>query len=224
MGGRGRGRGRGGAAVSFNIEQLGLTKGDDVPCHLKPPPIYPPPENRPFELNNGIEEKYLLTVHKELNIRMKSSPFHLVTTNVVKKGIESFYDRKYNNPSHLDKELPVQWDRMPSELRISKAVVKKRKATTTSTKRAKQKRDVDPSQILSKLEDMEKTESEAEDEITEKKKEDDEDDPKEDREDDDDEELEDEELDDGTDYANQYFDNGEGYLDDDDNLDDEAVY
>ena len=45
MGGRGRGRGRGGAAVSFNIEQLGLTKGDDVPCHLKPPPIYPPPGN-----------------------------------------------------------------------------------------------------------------------------------------------------------------------------------
>lgn len=42
MGGRGRGRGRGGAAVSFNIEQLGLTKGDEIPCHLKPPPLYPP--------------------------------------------------------------------------------------------------------------------------------------------------------------------------------------
>jgi len=39
-----------------------------------------------------------------------------------------------------------------------------------------------------------------------------------------DEEVEDEELDEGTDYANQYFDNGESYLDEDDNLDDEAVY
>jgi DNA-directed RNA polymerase III subunit RPC7 len=31
-------------------------------------------------------------------------------------------------------------------------------------------------------------------------------------------------LDGGTDYANNYFDNGEGYLDDDDNEDDGAVY
>ena len=34
----------------------------------------------------------------------------------------------------------------------------------------------------------------------------------------------DEELDEGTDYANQYFDNGESYLDEDDNLEDEAAY
>lgn len=29
----------------------------------------------------------------------------------------------------------------------------------------------------------------------------------------------DEEMDEGTDYARDYFDNGEGYLDEDDNLD-----
>jgi len=112
MGGRGRGRGRGGAAMSLNMELLGISRADDIPGHLKPPPLYPPlgillstyyfficnssyfkPENRPIPLNDDIEDKYLMTVYKELNIRMKSSPFHLVTTNVVKKGIECFYDR-----------------------------------------------------------------------------------------------------------------------------------
>jgi len=224
MGGRGRGRGRGGAAVSFNIEQLGLTKGDEIPCHLKPPPLYPPLENKPIPLNDGIEDKYLLTVHKELNIRMKNSPFHLVTTKMVKKGIESFYDRKYNNLSHLDKELPVQWARMPTELQASKIASKKRRATTVFSRRTKQKMDVDLNQILSKLEGTEKTESDAEDDTTENKKANDDDDLNEDREDVEDEEVEDEELDEGTDYANQYFDNGESYLDEDDNLDDEAVY
>lgn len=60
--------------------------------------------------------------------------------------------------------------------------------------------------------------------FTENKKANDDDDLNEDREDVEDEEVEDEELDEGTDYANQYFDNGESYLDEDDNLDDEAVY
>lgn len=37
--------------------------------------------------------------------------------------------------------------------------------------------------------------------------------------DDDAEDEIDEEMDEGTDYARDYFDNGEGYLDEDDNLD-----
>jgi len=223
MGGRGRGRGRGGAAMSLNMELLGISRADDIPGHLKPPPLYPPLENRPIPLNDDIEDKYLMTVYKELNIRMKSSPFHLVTTNVVKKGIECFYDRKYNNLSNLDKELPVQWNRMPAELKISRTTAKKRKAATINIKKAKQKKDIDPNHILSRLENMEKTESDAEDDETENKA-NDEDNNEENKEEVEDEEVEDEELDEGTDYANQYFDNGESYLDEDDNLDDEAVY
>jgi len=210
--------------VSFNIEQLGFGKGDAVPeSQFKPPPLYPPLENRPIPLDDGLEQKYLLTVRKELNLRMQSSPFYLVTSDVTKKGIERYYDR-FQKLSHLDKELPVQWNRMPSELQ--KAAEKKRKTVSSAKGVKKQKTDVDPNQILSKLEKKEKIESDTEDDPSEKKKvrDDDDDHDLNDGRDDIEEEEIDEELDEGTDYANQYFDNGESYLDEDDNLEDEAAY
>lgn len=41
MGGRGRGRGRG-ANVSFNVEQLGFSRGEALPGPVtQPPPLFP---------------------------------------------------------------------------------------------------------------------------------------------------------------------------------------
>lgn len=55
---------------------------------------------------------------------------------------------------------------MPAELKISRTTAKKRKAATINIKKAKQKKDIDPNHILSRLENMEKTESDAEDDET----------------------------------------------------------
>lgn len=75
---------------------------------------------------------------------------------------------------------------------------------------------------LDKLEEKEKTEVHEMEVVPEEagvKKETEE--PKEEEEE---EEFDDEELDDGTDYNTNYFDNGEGYLDEDDDLDEGPCY
>merc|ERR1712071_710721 len=91
---------------------------------------------------------------------------------------------------------------MPSELQ--KAAEKKRKTVSSAKGVKKQKTDVDPNQILSKLEKKEKIESDTEDDPSEKKKvrDDDDDHDLNDGRDDIEEEEIDEELDEGTDYAN----------------------
>ncbi|XP_046445716.1 DNA-directed RNA polymerase III subunit RPC7-like isoform X1 [Daphnia pulex] len=122
-----------------------------------------------------------------------------------------------NKFSNTPKKLPVLWNRMPSELKI---LVNKRLTTGKSnvTLNAKRKKFEDPDKIFAKLEKKETNESEGEGVGDGKEDEDDQD-----KSDDEKVEIEDdveEEIDEGTDYASNYFDNGEGYLDDEDNLED----
>jgi DNA-directed RNA polymerase III subunit RPC7 len=106
MVGRGRGRGN---AVSFNIEQLGFGRGEAGPVSVtQPPPLFPSLviklftlfvkqckvlnffpisllENRTLPLIKDVEYEYILVTQKDLNTRMRSSPFHLNTTNEIKE-------------------------------------------------------------------------------------------------------------------------------------------
>ncbi|XP_045024959.1 DNA-directed RNA polymerase III subunit RPC7-like isoform X2 [Daphnia magna] len=210
MAGRGRGRGQN---VSFNIEQLGFGRGEAVPVSVtQPPPLFPTLENRPLPLIKDVEYEYILVTQKDLNTRMRNSSFHLNTAIEIKE-IQQYSD-KIHSPSY-EKELPVLWNRMPTELK--KSMTKKLTITKLKTvKSGKKKKTEDPDKIFAKLEKKEIVESEdGKEDEDEKEKSDDE---KVEVEDDVEEEI-DEEMDEGTDYASNYFDNGEGYLDEDDNLD-----
>ncbi|KAI9565019.1 hypothetical protein GHT06_008761 [Daphnia sinensis] len=211
MAGRGRGRGQN---VSFNIEQLGFGRGEAVPVSVtQPPPLFPTLENRPLPLIKDVEYEYILVTQKDLNTRMRNSSFHLNT------AIEIQEIQQIHNPSY-EKELPVLWNRMPTELK--KSIAKKLGIEKLKTvKSGKKKKIEDPDKIFAKLEKKEIVESEGEGMCDGKEDEDEKeksDDEKVEVEDDIEEEI-DEEMDEGTDYASNYFDNGEGYLDEDDNLD-----
>jgi DNA-directed RNA polymerase III subunit RPC7 len=94
MVGRGRGRGN---AVSFNIEQLGFGRGEAGPVSVtQPPPLFPSLVIKLFTLfvkqckvlnffPISLLENRPLPLIKDLNTRMRSSPFHLNTTNEIKE-------------------------------------------------------------------------------------------------------------------------------------------
>uniref|UniRef100_A0A8C5IX08 Uncharacterized protein n=1 Tax=Junco hyemalis TaxID=40217 RepID=A0A8C5IX08_JUNHY len=68
MAGRGRGRGRG--QMTFNVEAVGIGKGDALPPPtLQPAPLFPvsPPVTR--------EGEYMLALKQELRRAMKGLPY-----------------------------------------------------------------------------------------------------------------------------------------------------
>nr|CAD7409267.1 unnamed protein product [Timema poppensis] len=232
MAGRG-GRGRGRAVMSFNVEQLGFSKGEALPGPvLAPPPLYPPLANRPVPLQDTPESEYLLTLKKDFVDYLHDSPAYLQHT-VTKKDIERYSDR-YQTLAKGQGQLKLDWSRFPKELRPhvkTKTTSRKRKlqGAKSGGKPAKiAKKNVDITSTLAELEKKETlvgSDAEEETEETEGKEEGEEDKEEEEEGEDVEQEDLDEEMDDGTDYVNNYFDNGENYLDEeDDNLDDGPVY
>ncbi|KAM6106526.1 DNA-directed RNA polymerase III subunit RPC7-like, partial [Phoenicopterus ruber ruber] len=74
MAGRGRGRGRG--QMTFNVEAVGIGKGDALPPPtLQPSPLFPPLEHRAAPLPGGEEGEYMLALKQELRGAMKSLPY-----------------------------------------------------------------------------------------------------------------------------------------------------
>ncbi|KAK4021202.1 hypothetical protein OUZ56_003121 [Daphnia magna] len=133
MAGRGRGRGQN---VSFNIEQLGFGRGEAVPVSVtQPPPLFPTLENRPLPLIKDVEYEYILVTQKDLNTRMRNSSFHLNTAIEIKE-IQQYSD-KIHSPSY-EKELPVLWNRMPTELK--KSMTKKLTITKLKTVKSGKKK------------------------------------------------------------------------------------
>nr|CAD7202379.1 unnamed protein product [Timema douglasi] len=245
MAGR-RGRGRGRAAMSFNVEQLGFSKGEALPGPvLAPPPLYPPLANRllsllratnyddvakrdgplylPVPLQDTPESEYLLTLKKDFVDYLHDSPAYLQHT-VTKKDIERYSDR-YQTLAKGQGQLKLDWSRFPKELRPhvkTKTTSRKRKlqGAKSGGKPAKiAKKNVDITSTLAELEKKETlvgSDVEEETEETEGKEEGEEDKEEEEEGEDVEQEDLDEEMDDGTDYVNNYFDNGENYLDEED--------
>lgn len=215
MGGRGRGRGRPmpiGGDPSLGTAEV-------LPPTLHPPRDFPPLERKPLPLTE-VEKRelsYLYQLKKDFAEYMQESPF-FVKPAVEKKDIDRYSDKyqalSSNNPSYV---TLYDWNVMPTELKPS-SQKKKRKGVKLKTPATKKLKDVNIEDKLQELEKKETTQtSDAE-----------EDDKDEEKDADDNvdvvEEEVDEEMDDGTDYVNNYFDNGENYEDDDENIDDGAIF
>ncbi|XP_005991706.1 DNA-directed RNA polymerase III subunit RPC7-like [Latimeria chalumnae] len=215
MAGRGRGRGRG--QMAFNIEAMGIGKGDSLPPPtLQPPPLFPPLEYKPVPLQTGEEAEYIQALKQELRGAMKSLPYY-VKPAAPKKDVERYSD-KYQISGPVDNaiEWSPDWRCLPRELRIRVQKPQKEKAAIAVPKMKRQK-PVDKEEIIKKLESLEKKEEEvtSEEEEEEKQKE---------EEKEEEEEYDEEEYEEETDYIMSYFDNGEDFgADSDDNMD-EAIY
>lgn len=215
----GRGRGRGGGNLSLTHEQLqalGVGRGDNTAPTLDPPPLFPKLERKPLPLTSDAATDYMLIVKDQFIEYLHESPAYVKPKSKT-DGVERYSD-KYKralDASH-GKTLDCVWATMPTEL----------KPQASSVRVARKRKLDDATEIVKRLQTLEKKESEEEsggvtepnaEELAKK------------NDANDDEELEEEheqdyEIDDGTDYANNYFDNGEDYEEDDDNLDDGPVY
>ncbi|CAN8005253.1 unnamed protein product [Ixodes hexagonus] len=215
MAGRGRGRGRG---MSFNVEQLGLTRADAaLPPILQPPPAYPPLEFSPAPLVNSGENLYLAALLRDQRRNMSESGFN-VPPLAPPQLVERYSDR-YQAPKAPEVVYDLSY--FPAELRGTKKA-KKRPKASKPTKAA----NLD---VQKKLQALEETEAKAGSGGEEEEEEEEAGVKKEpgtgEEEGEEEEELDEEEMEEETDYVSGYFDNGESYLDEeDDNLDDGPVY
>ncbi|KAM9251813.1 DNA-directed RNA polymerase III subunit RPC7-like isoform 2-T2 [Cariama cristata] len=117
MAGRGRGRGRG--QMTFNVEAVGIGKGDALPPPtLQPSPLFPPLEHRAAPLPGGEEGEYVLALKQELRGAMRSLPY-FVKPGAPRRDIERYSD-KYQISSPVDSAIDwnPDWRRLPRELKI----------------------------------------------------------------------------------------------------------
>ena len=202
--------------MSFNVEALGINRGDALPGPiLQPPPLFPPQEFKPVPLKQGEDYEYICALKKEFIGFMKKSPYY-IQSNEKRKDIERYSDKYQTGQDTLGQWTP-DWRIFPEELKPKEKKVRKYK-TNRSIKPniSPRKMMKDINKTLEKLEKKEAALSEQEDddeekdegEKTEKKTEEDLDDIADD--------IEEEEE---TDYILTYFDNGENYGDDDDDDD-----
>ncbi|KAM6294302.1 LOW QUALITY PROTEIN: DNA-directed RNA polymerase III subunit RPC7-like [Aegotheles albertisi] len=214
MAGRARGRGRG--QLSFNVEAVGMGRGEALPPPtLQPSPLFPALEQRAVPLP-GEQGEYMLALKQELRGAMRNLPY-FIKPGAPRRDIERYSD-KYQLSSPTDSAIDwnPDWRRLPRELKIR--VRRLRKGRTTIHPKSKQRVALDKEEAIKKLESLEKKEEEVTSEEEEEKEEEEE--GKEEEE----EEYDEEEHEEETDYIMSYFDNGEDFgADSDDNMD-EAVY
>ncbi|XP_064494539.1 DNA-directed RNA polymerase III subunit RPC7-like isoform X2 [Pseudopipra pipra] len=195
MAGRGRGRGRG--QMTFNVEAVGIGKGDALPPPtLQPSPLFPALEHRAAPLPGGEEGEYMLALKQELRRAMRGLPY-FIKPGAPRRDIERYSD-KYQLSSPVDSA--IDWNPETTPL------VPKQRVTP------------DKEETIKKLESLEKKEEEVTSEEEEEKEEEEE--GKEEEE----EEYDEEEHEEETDYVLSYFDNGESFGPDSDDNGDEAVY
>lgn len=205
--------------IALSGDQLGFGKAEVLPPILQPPPSYPQLDYKPLPTTITSELRYLQQLKKDFAEYMHES-YNNVLPIVIKKDIDRYSDRYQDLSSTKKYHERYDWSRMPAEL---KPQVKKRKGDKTQNSAKKKKKDVD---VESKLQELEKKETTAnQSDAEEEEKDDDESEEKdlEDKVEEEEEEI-DEEMDEGTDYVNNYFDNGENYEDDEENLDDGAIF
>uniref|UniRef100_F7BIJ4 DNA-directed RNA polymerase III subunit n=1 Tax=Monodelphis domestica TaxID=13616 RepID=F7BIJ4_MONDO len=195
MASRGGGRGRGRGQLTFNMEAVGIGKGDALPPPtLKPSPLFPPLEFRPVPLPSGEEGEYVLALKQELRGAMRQLPYFI-------------------RPAAPKRD----WRRLPRELKIRVRKLQKERTTILIPKRAP-KTPAEKEETIQKLETLEKKEEEVTSEEDEEKEE------EEEKEEDEEEEYDEEEHEEETDYIMSYFDNGEDFGGDSDDNMDEAIY
>ncbi|KAK9502317.1 hypothetical protein O3M35_011111 [Rhynocoris fuscipes] len=216
MGGRGRGR----AALSFNVEALGIQQGEALPGPvLQPPPAYPVLEavTAPIypSLKFGETLKYkkdFLNYYSRLKVDAEEA-----TTPGYKRRFDSTSITSTQNKKDRP-QLNYDWTRFPAELRPG--ITKKAKIVP----KVKIKSMADIDKMLAQLEQKENALFNADESIVKVEKVQDEENEDEEGAGEEEEQDSDQEMDDGTDYNSNYFDNGESYLEEDDDADDGPIY
>ncbi|XP_069508705.1 DNA-directed RNA polymerase III subunit RPC7-like isoform X3 [Ambystoma mexicanum] len=151
MAGRGRGKGRG--QMTFNVEVVGIGKGDTLPPPtLQPPPLFPSMDYKPVPLLMGEEVEYMLALKQELRGAMKNLPY-FVKPAAPKKDVERYSD-KYQTSGPIDNAIDwnPDWKRLPKELKIRVRKVQKERASVILPKH-KQRLPLDKEEIIKKLEE-----------------------------------------------------------------------
>ncbi|XP_063051349.1 DNA-directed RNA polymerase III subunit RPC7 [Engraulis encrasicolus] len=222
------GKGRGMAAFSFHVENLGITRANMPDARRGPGQLFPVLEFKPVAMDLSPSDDYMLSLKQEMRGAMRRLPCYL-TPNAAKSEVERYKDKYAKEKIKIkDEEWTPDWNRLPRELMPKanlptkkKSVLKKKPKTLTSQ---------DKDSLLSKLNELEKTDDvnadeEKEEAVGEKKKKgEDGNEEEEDKEDIEAEELDEEELEEENDYINSYFDNGDDFgAGSDDNMD-EATY
>uniref|UniRef100_A0A8D0G992 RNA polymerase III subunit GL n=1 Tax=Sphenodon punctatus TaxID=8508 RepID=A0A8D0G992_SPHPU len=217
MAGRG-GRGRGRGHMTFNVEAVGIGKGEALPPPtLQPSPLFPPLDYKAVPLQMGEEVDYMLALKQELRGAMKNLPYFIKPV-APKKDVERYSD-KYQMSGPIENAIDwnPDWRQLPRELKIRVRKLRKERATVVIPKR-KQQLPADKEETIKKLETLEKKEEEVTSEEEEKEGE------EEEGKEEEGEEYDEEEYEEETDYIMSYFDNGEDFgADSDDNMD-EAIY
>ncbi|XP_034029620.1 polymerase (RNA) III (DNA directed) polypeptide G like b [Thalassophryne amazonica] len=219
------GRGRGRRLMTFNVEAIGISRGDTLPPSIQQPTaVFPLMEQKPLPLAVSEEAEYLLALKQEFRGAMRSLPF-FIRPAAPHRDVERYSDKYHSDPSDSLMDWKPDWRRFPKELRVH---VKKplRDSVPASSHRSsriqsaqKHKGGSDKKEVLLKLETLEKKEEESsEEEEGETKKKQEEEEAEEG------EEYDEEEFEEETDYIMSYFDNGEDFGGDSDDNMDEAVY
>ncbi|XP_077416570.1 DNA-directed RNA polymerase III subunit RPC7 [Vanacampus margaritifer] len=207
------GKGRGVAAFSFNIDALGVGRGNMPEARVGPSPLFPPTDFKPVPLKVGEDEDYMLALKQEMRGAMQRMP-HNIKFQSNKADVEKYAQRYLKQKQVDDDEWTPDWNVFPKELMPQKKTsVKagpKKKKVKLSSKSAQD--------VLTKLNELEKKDGgDKSDEENKEKKENEEEEIEE-------EEYEEDEVEDN-DYIDSYFDNGEEFgAGSDDNMDGEATY
>ncbi|XP_067111762.1 RNA polymerase III subunit GL a [Osmerus mordax] len=217
MAGRG-GRGRGRSQLTFNLEDVGIGKGENLPpTTFTPSPLFPPMTAQPVPLQTGEEMDYMLALKQELRAATKNLPFY-IRRAASKRDVDRYSDKyQTGEPKDGTIEWNPDWSRLPKELCIK---VRKPQIKRPTAQIKRPKKTVAKEEILTKLETLEKKEEIAnseEEEDEEKKKTNEEEEQAE-------EEFDEEDIEEDTDYIMSYFDNGEEFGGDSDDNMDEATY
>lgn len=136
MASRGGGRGRGRGQLTFNMEAVGIGKGDALPPPtLQPSPLFPPLEFRPVPLPSGEEGEYVLALKQELRGAMRQLPY-FIRPAVPKRDVERYSD-KYQMSGPIDNAIDwnPDWRRLPRELKIRVRKLQKERAPILLPKR-----------------------------------------------------------------------------------------
>ncbi|XP_041760450.1 DNA-directed RNA polymerase III subunit RPC7 isoform X2 [Coregonus clupeaformis] len=189
------GKGRGIAAFSFNIESLGLSRGNMPQTRVGPNKLYPDVEFKPVPLKVGEDEDYMLALKQEIRGTMRQLPHNI--RPLAGKGDWQLFP----------KEL------MPQKKKLNVKPGAKKKPIKVSSK--------EKSDVLSKLDELEKKDDVKSDEEKEEKKSTEEGEEEEIE----GEELDEEELEEENDYIASYFEDGDDFgAGSDENMDEGATY
>uniref|UniRef100_A0A3Q0RBQ6 Polymerase (RNA) III (DNA directed) polypeptide G n=1 Tax=Amphilophus citrinellus TaxID=61819 RepID=A0A3Q0RBQ6_AMPCI len=197
------GKGRGVGAFTFNIDALGIGRGNMPEARVGPSPLFPSTDFKPVPLKAGEDEDYMLALKQEMRGTMQRLPFNIKPHNDISYHCKN-KEPVFNSSSHKEEKCEdlTQGHREHSQQIRCKLHFHLLLILSLSLELANKD---DPEKSDDETETKTRNENEKE-EIEE-------------------EEYEEEDIEEENDYIESYFDNGEDFAaDSDDNMDGEATY